>query len=389
MLLKVMDAPNTQSGGRRSSRRRRWLQNLTLSAVVFLLCVLACEMALRFAGFGNLEIYEPDARLYWRLRPNQDCFTKVDHRPVHINRLGTRGPEFQIEKPARTFRILSLGDSRTFGWGLADEETYSRRVEQLLNEFGNGNTQHSTFNIQPSPAGGPLTPALARAEGERENLRQSSSKARRVEVINAGVNAWSYPQMAVYFREVGLRFQPDVVLLAEANLWTQFSEKNDPQFVRQFLWRVRLKNFLRRFAIYHYVVEVQLQDFYQRNRTKFIPVDPQQDALFKEQQQTDPDALFRTAIADLCGTARSNHVRPVLVFLPTLDDLLSTSQSRVLRVKRAVSAALQVPLADLTPALSPAGKALYLEADPVHLNARGNQIVAQRIFETVTNLIAP
>ena len=30
-------------------------------------------------------------------------------------------------------------------------------------------------------------------------------------------------------------------------------------------------------------------------------------------------------------------------------------------------------------------KALYLEADPVHLNAAGNGLVAQRLFETMTN----
>jgi hypothetical protein len=367
-------------GGRNGSRGRRLLQNLALALVVFLFCGLVCEIALRLAGYGNLEIYEPDAKLYWKLKPNQDCFTKVDHRPIHINAQGTRGPEFQVEKPAGTFRILSLGDSRTFGWGLVDEETYSRRLERMLQEW---------VEKKPPTSYVPLTPALSPSDGERENRAQTVRNATRMEVINAGVNAWSYPQMAVYFRDTGLRFQPDVVILGEANLWTQFSEKNDPEFVKKFLWRVRLKNFLRRFAIYHYVIEVQLQDFYQRNRTRFIPVDPQHDALFKAQQQSDPDALYRTAISDLCHTARSNHVQPVLLFLPTLDDLQSTNQSRVLRAKLAVSAALSVPLADLTPGLSAEGNALYLAADPVHFNARGNGIVAQRIFETVTNLITP
>src|ERR1041385_688919 len=257
------------------SRWRRLLQNLALSFAVLLLCLVACEIALRLAGYGNLEIYEPDARLYWRLKPNQDCFTKVDHKPVHVNAQGTRGPEFAADKPTNTFRILSLGDSRTFGWGLADEETYSRRLEQLL--------------------------------------RQKFGHAKTVEVINAGVNAWSYPQMAVYFHEVGLHYQPDLVILAEANLWTQFSEKNDPAFVKKFLWRVRLKNFLRHLALYHFIVEVQLRDFYERQRTKFIPVDPKQDALFKEQQQSDPDAVFRDAMTDICRAAQSNHVRPVLL----------------------------------------------------------------------------
>ena len=316
--------------------------------MTFFLCVAALEIILRIAGYGNLEIYEPDAKLYWKLEPNQDCFTKIGHEPVHINSHGTRGPEFATQKPPDTLRILSLGDSRTFGWGLSGEETYSCRLQQLL--------------------------------------QQKFGGARKVEVINAGVNAWSYPQMFVYFRDYGLAFKPDVVILGEANLWTEFSEKNSPEFVRQMMWRVRLKNFVRHFAIYHYVIEVKLKSLYKSERTKFIPVDPNQDPLFKAEQQKDPDALFRSAMENLCRLARTNGVKPVLLFLPSLDDLNSTNISSVLKEKRLVHSELNMPLVDLTPELLPRGKALYLEADPVHLNAAGNEIIAGKLFETLTNL---
>lgn len=347
----------------KSSRLRQLMPKLLLALGTFMCCGVLLEIALRIAGYGNLEIYEPDAKLFWRLKPNQDCFTKVDRKPVHINSQGTRGPEFAPAKPAGTFRILSLGDSRTFGWGLAQDETYSSRLAHLLGEFRRTHL------------------ALRTAA--------NSAAVDRLEVINAGVNAWSFSQMATYFRETGLRYQPDVVVLGEANLWTQFTEKSDPEFVKKFLWRVRLKNLLRRSAIYHYVIEVKLKDFYERNRTKFIPVDPKQDALFKEQQQSDPEAVFRATIAELCHTATSNHVQPILLFLPRLDELGGTNQSLAWNAKRAVSTELGVPLCDVTPLLQPEGKALYLDADPVHFNVRGNAIVAQRLFETVTNLIAP
>ena len=329
------------------SRWKRLAQNLALSCAVFFLCAAGFELALRLCGYGNLEIYQPDPKLYWRLKPNQDCYTKIGHQPVHVNSQGTRGPEFSVEKPAHTIRILSLGDSRTFGWGLADDQTYSRRLEQLLQ---------------------------ARA-----------GAGKKIEVINAGVNAWSFPQMLVYFRDFGLKYQPDFVLLADANFWTQFSEKNSPEFVRQFMWRVRLKNFLRRFAIYHFVVEVQLQELYQRERTRFIPVDPKQDALFKAEQQKDPDAVFRDAIEDVCRVARTNHVQPILLYLPTLNELAATNPSPVLAVKRAASAKFAAPLVDMTADLKPRGKELYLDADPVHLDAQGNALVAERLFETLTN----
>src|SRR5438445_12951512 len=236
------------------SRLRRLAQNMALSAASLLLCVALLEIVLRLCGYGNLEIYEPDPVLYWKLKTNQNCYTKVDHKPVHINSHGTRGPEFETAKPLNTIRILCLGDSRTFGWGLSEPETYSGVLERLL--------------------------------------QAHFSAAKRIEVINAGVNAWSYAQMRAYFRDYGSNLQPDFVVLGGANLWTQFSERSSSEFIKKFMVRVRLKNFFRRFALYHFIVEVELQEVYQRYRTKFIQVDPARDELFKAQQQIDPDAFF-------------------------------------------------------------------------------------------------
>jgi hypothetical protein len=190
--------------------------------------------------------------------------------------------------------------------------------------------------------------------------------------------------MLVFYRDIATAWQPDLVLLGEANLWTQFSEQNSEAFVKKFMSRVRLKNFLRRFALYHYVVEVKLQAFYERHRTKFIPVDPQQDALFQEQQQSDPDAVFRAAIQQLCSLALTNGAQPVLLFIPRLDELTTTNEISGLRMKRAVAAQLQIPLVDLTDVIAPAGAEFYLDADPVHLNALGNGRIAETLLERLS-----
>src|SRR5205823_6347722 len=157
-----------------------------LSFTTFFLCFAVLEIILRLAGYGKLEVYEADPKLYWKLKPNQDCYTKIGHKPVHINSHGTRGPEFSTAKQPGTVRILALGDSRTFGWGLTDEETYPYRLQELLRQAMPG---------------------------------------KKIEVINAGVNAWSYSQMFVYLRDEGLAYQPDVVIIGGANLWTEFTEK--------------------------------------------------------------------------------------------------------------------------------------------------------------------
>jgi lysophospholipase L1-like esterase len=131
------------------------------------------------------------------------------------------------------------------------------------------------------------------------------------------------------------------------------------------------------------VIEVQLKDFYDRYRTKFIPVDPKQDTLFKEQQQSDPDAVFRDAIQGLCELALTNGVRPVLLYIPILTDLEAGRTNRIALLKRGIAERLQLPFLDFTADIAPGGAKLYLDADPVHLNAEGNRIVAQRLVETL------
>lgn len=332
------------------ARLKNLLKNLALSAASLLVCVLLLEGVLRLAGYGRLEIYQPDPVLYWKLKPGQDCFTKIDHKPVHINSEGTRGPEFAPEKPAGTIRILSLGDSKTFGWGVSGTEAYSGRLEILLQSW--------------------------------------VGRGRKVEVINAGVNAWSYPQMLNYVRSKGLSYRPDFLILADANFWTQFSEQSSPAFVKKFMRRVWLKNVLRRFAIYHYVVEVKLKRFYEAHRTRFIPVDPAKDTLFKEEQKQDPAALVENSIREICRLALSHSIKPVLVFIPFVDPAEPAFQIQVRDAKRRVSEELRIPFVDFSAESLSGGKTLYLPDDPAHLNVRGNEIMAGLLFKTVTNLIS-
>lgn len=335
----------------RVPRRRRGVgAKLLLAGGSLFVFLLLSELVLKLAGFGNVEIYAPDRQLFWRLQPNQDCFTKVDRKPVHVNSRGVRGPEFTVPKPPGVIRILSLGDSKTFGWGVADAETYSARLQQALQE-----------QVGATP---------------------------RIEVINAGVNAWSYPQLKVFLREHGLAYQPDYVLIADANLWTQFSEDSDPAFVDKMLSRVRLKNLLRRSAVFHFVIEVQLAHVYQKYRTKFIPIDPKQDQLFKEAQKADPDALFRQAIEDTCQIATQGGAKPVMMFIPRQDDLREGKESSVQTSKREICQRRGIPWIDLSADLKPQVESVFLEGDLVHLTVEGNAIVGKRLTDEFRKLLS-
>ena len=53
---------------------------------------------------------------------------------VKINSKGLRDNEYPYEKPDDTYRILMLGDSFTFGYGVNIEDTMAKVLEENLNK---------------------------------------------------------------------------------------------------------------------------------------------------------------------------------------------------------------------------------------------------------------
>ncbi len=123
-------------------RRVRSAKSLLGLTLVTALCVLTGEIVLFFSGFPTgIQIHETDLRTYddelvYRLRPGVTLSGKRTpyfvHPEIRTNSMGFRDGEFAVPRPAGTFRILSLGDSYAFGWGVALEETYAKRLEQAL-----------------------------------------------------------------------------------------------------------------------------------------------------------------------------------------------------------------------------------------------------------------
>ena len=95
----------------------------------------------------------------------------------HINRYGLRGPNVEPKKPEGVFRILALGDSFTFGEGVADNETFVVRLENMLNAEQNTNTGY------------------------------------RYQTINAGISGYNTLDEVTYLKNRWLMFEPDIVLL--------------------------------------------------------------------------------------------------------------------------------------------------------------------------------
>jgi len=104
------------------------------------------------------------------------------------NSLGYRGPEFNVEKSDNVYRILILGDSITFGWGVEDNQTFSYLLQQQFNQ---------------------------------------EYPDKKIEIINAGWHGSYAPDSYyIYLKNEGLQLNPDLIIL---NLfpWNDISDLDE------------------------------------------------------------------------------------------------------------------------------------------------------------------
>jgi|GEM_PF-490995 len=119
--------------------------------------------------------YEYDRYLGWKNKPGAEgYFTTPDSKTfVRINSKGLRDKEYDYKKPEGIFRILVLGDSFTWGYGVEQGKNFTDRLEELL----------------------------------------SAS----VEVINAGVSGYGTDQELLLLEREGMKYEPDLILVAFAS----------------------------------------------------------------------------------------------------------------------------------------------------------------------------
>jgi hypothetical protein len=98
---------------------------------------LALEGALRafwpqdIPFFAGLFVEDPVVGMRHIPHTRSQMSSEAGPVPVRINSRGYRGPEYPWDAPGG-FRILGLGDSFTFGFGVLEDDTYLARMERAL-----------------------------------------------------------------------------------------------------------------------------------------------------------------------------------------------------------------------------------------------------------------
>ena len=167
--------------------RPRLFKRLVFALLPTLVLLGGAEGAIRLWGLANPTVrsmplpgeyeglFRSDDLLMWSIQPGTDL--EFQGARVTANSLGIRGEEIGAKAPGE-FRILSLGESTTFGPGVPNDGTYTARLGELLREAD-------------------------AAEGRA---------ADRVQTINGGVPAYSSFQSLLYLQERGVELEPDLVL---------------------------------------------------------------------------------------------------------------------------------------------------------------------------------
>jgi hypothetical protein len=106
---------------------------LVVAGVCFALLVL--EVGIRLVAPQNVRFFDDsDLRLNaWEFIPHARHDSYIGVR-VQINNVGLRGRDVVIPKPNGVYRIVALGNSITFGYGVPNEKTFPQDLELLLNQ---------------------------------------------------------------------------------------------------------------------------------------------------------------------------------------------------------------------------------------------------------------
>jgi len=129
-----------------SPRRQSLGFRLAAALITTLVVLVVLELTVRFLAidvyFQNRffvlnrapdypEVFLKDRDLFWRLRPDQAITSRFfEGRTYRINSLGLRGPE-PSANPS-TARVLLLGNSCTFGWGVDYRQSLAGTLDSLL-----------------------------------------------------------------------------------------------------------------------------------------------------------------------------------------------------------------------------------------------------------------
>jgi lysophospholipase L1-like esterase len=320
------------------------LKKLALLAFSLLLVALLLELFLRVAFYHSLdfsmEMWKyavamkravPDPNLSFVHEPNTHAF--LMGQDVRINSLGLRDREFLPAKPPGVYRILVLGDSTTFGWGVSLDNTASKILEREL-------------NAQPPPG------------------------YQRFEVINAGTGNYDTVQEVTFYKTRGRELQPDMVILV------YFINDPEPVPRQKSIWLID-RSYLVAFLTNR--LDGVMRKLGTRPGWKSYYT-----SLYNDNQPG--FQACKAALLDLAATTRDEHTKLIVALLPELHEINQEYPFTAEHQKiKGVLAPTGVPVLDLIDGLRGHGpeETLWVTKLDDHPSGKANGLIAAQLREAI------
>lgn len=280
--------------------------------------------------------YTPNGAFYYEYPDNPRGYFDADNRVTgRVNSHGYRGPDRPPEKPEGLKRIVLLGDSFAWGYGVRDEDTIS-----------------------------------AVAEEELKRLVQDQ----RIEVLNFAVTGHTTTDEVAYLKSYALRFQPDIVLIAFfLNDVSRGSYFNLAHATHERFNGLRTGSRFANLILGQIERIVVYRELVRHYRSGFTPEDPE----WKR---------FTTAIEEARALSREKGFTLMLVLYPAmlrLDAYPFRAQHAILRE---FCKSQDIRFRDLLPAVEGGDDtALRVHAEDLH----PNEIAQRRMGELLATFLAP
>ena len=132
--------------------RHRWLGSILVLGATLGLLEAALRLFLGGAEQARLYQFNRFTEPCVSLRPNSQVdytgwFLRIEPVKQEVNGLGFRGPGRPYAKPPTTFRIAAVGDSYTYGMGVAEGESIPARLEEVLARRGANGVEVLNFGV--------------------------------------------------------------------------------------------------------------------------------------------------------------------------------------------------------------------------------------------------
>jgi lysophospholipase L1-like esterase len=237
-------------------------------------------------------------------------------------------------KPPNVYRVMMLGDSTTFGWGVREEDTAAKFLERKL-------------NAHPPPG------------------------YDKVEVLNAGVGNYDTVQEVTYYETRGRDFHPDLVVLVFFI--------NDPEPVP-----VEKKGLL---IDRSYLIAFGTNRF--DGILRHIGMRPDWKQYYSSLYNDDKPGFqaCKKALRSLADSTRSNGAKVLVALLPELHQINGDSYPFKAAHQKIedVLAADRVPVLELIDGLKNRGpeETLWVTRQDDHPNAKANDLISSELQQWI------